>query len=318
MAQDLNVAGEDYLGVPGINLRKINGGTVYFPDVSGITAEAADVLAPKVIVDKYGNPIAGTMLNIGAVSVDLTPALSPYTVAEGYHNGLGRIRVAAGSAGTPTAIKSAPLNHSVLITPNVVNEEGYIAGGSKNGTPVLVQASELVSGSQTFAANGTFDVTNLAEAIINVAGNSGLPYETGTFSPEADISRPSISFVGQHSEAPVLVAMSDTKNTPNPTNNSNMLFTFFDMYKLWGYGVPYSGEAYRWAFIACAYRSTSSTSLSTNGTLTQFNSDDTGTSTNAYTRYWVDSSGFRPYSSSGSRYWRAGRTYKWIAIWKAA
>ena len=45
---------------------------------------------------------------------------------------------------------------------------GYITGGTKTGTAVSVSASELVSGSETKTANGTYDVTNLAELVVNV------------------------------------------------------------------------------------------------------------------------------------------------------
>ena len=42
--------------------------------------------------------------------------------------------VAAGSAGTPTAAKSAVNNHALTVTPSVTNTAGYISGGTKTGT----------------------------------------------------------------------------------------------------------------------------------------------------------------------------------------
>ena len=80
--------------------------------------------------------------------------------------------VAAGTAGTPTASKGSVSNHAVTVTPSVTNTGGYIAGGTKTGTGVTVQASELVSGSETKTANGTYDVTNLAQVVVNVSGGS--------------------------------------------------------------------------------------------------------------------------------------------------
>ena len=47
-----------------------------------------------------------------------------------------------------------------------------------------------------------------------------------------------------------------------------------------------------------------------------YNSDDTHSSGSSYPRYYVNTNEFKPYTSSSSRYWRAGRTYKWFAIWK--
>lgn len=80
--------------------------------------------------------------------------------------------VPSGTAGTPTATKGTVSNHSVSVTPSVTNATGYITGGTKTGTAVTVSASELVSGSQTKTANGTYDVTNLAELVVNVSGGS--------------------------------------------------------------------------------------------------------------------------------------------------
>ena len=90
-------------------------------------------------------------------------------------------KVQDGTAGTPTASKGAVSNHQVTVTPSVVNSEGYIAGGTKTGTGVTVSASELVSGSETKTQNGTYDVTNLAELVVNVSGGGGsLSYDTKT------------------------------------------------------------------------------------------------------------------------------------------
>lgn len=80
--------------------------------------------------------------------------------------------VADGTAGTPTATKGTVSNHSVSITPSVTNTTGYITGSTKTGTAVSVSASELVSGSETKTSNGTYDVTNLAELVVNVSGGS--------------------------------------------------------------------------------------------------------------------------------------------------
>lgn len=78
----------------------------------------------------------------------------------------------SGTAGTPTATKGTVSNHSVSVTPTVTNTTGYITGGTKTGTAVTVTASELVSGSETKTSNGTYDVTNLAELVVNVPSSS--------------------------------------------------------------------------------------------------------------------------------------------------
>ena len=105
----------------------------------------------------------------------ITPSTSTQTaVAKGKFT-IGAVTVAAmptGTAGTPTATKGTVTNHAISITPSVTNTTGYITGSTKTGTAVTVSASELVSGSETKTSNGTYDVTNLAELVVNVSSSS--------------------------------------------------------------------------------------------------------------------------------------------------
>lgn len=77
--------------------------------------------------------------------------------------------IPSGTAGTPSASKGSVSNHSVSVTPSVTNTTGWITGSAKTGTAVTVSASELVSGSETKTANGTYDVTNLASVVVNLS-----------------------------------------------------------------------------------------------------------------------------------------------------
>lgn len=88
------------------------------------------------------------------------------------------IPIKPGTEGIPVATKGTVSNHSIVVTPSVENAEGYIEGGTKNGTPVTVTASELVSGSETKTENGTYDVTNLASLVVNCPTGSGIQYST--------------------------------------------------------------------------------------------------------------------------------------------
>ena len=106
----------------------------------------------------------------------VAPTTSQQTVqADSGYDGLDTVTVNAmpsGTAGTPTATKGTVSNHQVSITPSVTNTSGYITGSTKTGTAVTVSASELVSGSETKTENGTYDVTNLAQLVVNVASGS--------------------------------------------------------------------------------------------------------------------------------------------------
>lgn len=111
----------------------------------------------------------------------VTPTTSQQNVsADSGYTGLGTVTVEAmpsGTEGTPTATKGTVANHSVDITPSVTNVEGYIQGGTKNGSSVKVSASELVSGTLEIDSSGTKDVTNY-ENVSVPSGSEGTPTAT--------------------------------------------------------------------------------------------------------------------------------------------
>ena len=85
-------------------------------------------------------------------------------------------------------------NHQVSITPTVTNVSGYIDGGTKNGTAITVSASELVSGTQTFTTNNTYDVTTLSSVVVQVTGN--MVEGTFTTPSTSGVSSISIPYTG--------------------------------------------------------------------------------------------------------------------------
>lgn len=132
------------------------------------------------------NAISSSYVGSGIIrrsSSDLTTSGATVSVPSGYYAGDGSKTVVSGTAGTPTATKGTVSNHSVSVTPSVTNTSGYIEGSTKTGTAVTVSASELVSGSETKTSNGTYDVTNLAELVVNVGKT-----KTGTFTGTGSIT----------------------------------------------------------------------------------------------------------------------------------
>ena len=119
--------------------------------------------------DEYGEYTYYNAVPSGTI---ITPTTSAQTIGDENTMMEGAVTVAAmptGTAGTPSASKGTVSNHSISVTPSVTNTTGYITGGTKTGTAVTVSASELVSGSQTFTSNNTYDVTNLASVVVNVS-----------------------------------------------------------------------------------------------------------------------------------------------------
>lgn len=146
-------------------------------------------------------------------------------------------------------------------------------------------------------------------------GGGSYEYESGTYEPESDVARPTISFSNTHTVPPTYLSIYDVTDDEIQPSNSCVAMNFIDMYRLFNGSYMYSATALRYGTVQYIYRGTSTTSLSTGTTHFSYNSDNTTSSSTSYPRYWVSIDGFRPYCQSTSRYWRAGRTYKWFAIW---
>ena len=154
-------------------------------------------------------------------SSDLTSSGATVTAPAGYYASSASKSVASGTAGTPTATKGSVSNHSISVTPSVTNTTGYITGGTKTGTAVTVSASELVSGSETKTANGTYDVTNLAELVVNVPSSGGASnFVSGTFTTQssAGVQSVTIPYTGSgYPIAAMVVVEGGAYNSSNTT-----------------------------------------------------------------------------------------------------
>lgn len=144
-----------------------------------VTAPSGKAYSPVTTNVPTGTARSASDVNVSGASV---------TVPAGLYSNPVTKSVASGTAGTPSASKGTVSNHSVQITPSVTNVTGYITGGTKSGTPVTVSASELVSGSETKTANGTYDVTNLASLVVNVQGSGSANVKSGTLTVASDVN----------------------------------------------------------------------------------------------------------------------------------
>ena len=217
--------------------------------------------------------------------------------------------VPSGTEGTPTATKGTVSSHSIAITPSVTNTAGYISGGTKTGTAVSVSASELVSGNLPITQNGNnIDCANYSTVSVNVSGGvGGLEYEAGIWTPSTDTADYTISFTGTHTVAPFFYLINDSEGEYYTEANSNIQVRFVCPYLL-GVDLYITGTNIQYATVASQYRGTSTTSFSSaNATVT--------TNGSAVLSDYATSTGIRAYTNATSRYWRAGRAYKWIAVW---
>ena len=76
-----------------------------YQNVSGVTAMAADVRSPKIIVTKDGSTVAGTMPDNGAATGTIDGlVVDEYIIPEGYHNGTGKVYLTSAIADALAAL----------------------------------------------------------------------------------------------------------------------------------------------------------------------------------------------------------------------
>ena len=129
-------------------------------DLDVITAGVPDVLTGKVIVDKDGNPLTGTMANNGAVSQALNAGGS-YTVPVGYHNGSGKVTANSLASQTSATAAAAQILSPYTAWVNGSKLTGSIA--SLAGQTITPNASQ-----QTVSSSGKYMTGNV---VVNAVSN---------------------------------------------------------------------------------------------------------------------------------------------------
>lgn len=156
-SQQSITADNGYYGLSGVTVAAI---PEAYQDVSSVTATAADVLSPKIVVLSDGTPTAGTMVNNGAVSktLDATTNNQTYTVPAGYHSGLGTVDIVLE---TKTA---TPTTSSQNITPTTGKVLGKVTVAAipsnfKDTTNVDATAGDVLSGKTIVTGSGDVEGT---------------------------------------------------------------------------------------------------------------------------------------------------------------
>ena len=133
---------------------------------------------------------------------------------------------------------------------------------------------------------------------------SGLEYEEGTWTPSEDsnfLTSP-ISFTNVHTDRPFYVLIADVDGT-EASAYSVLYWAFIDWYDAFGSYI-YSNESVN-QYARRQYGYKTSSQATHGGSVFTFEQDMSD---------YVTSNGFIPQMST-TYYWRAGRTYKWIAVW---
>ena len=276
--------------------------TVYSPVVVNSVSQGSATTPATTIT---ANPTI-TLSSSGLITAtaSATQSVTP-TISAGY--------VSSGTAGTITVSGS---NTSQLSTQAAQTIH-------PSTTAQSISSGKYLTGAQTISAVTLSNLTagNIKKDVVVKIGDSsdddcvasvtgtyegsgggGLVYETGTWTPTEDVADTTISFANSHTTAPLFVMICDS-STDNLTENSNYFSSLSDQYGFIGFAYVKGNYA---RYGVNVYGFASSTGLS--GTFSSMGSE---TSYNSY----FSSLGFRAYGGATSRYWRSGRTYKWIAVW---
>ena len=144
------------------------------PDEAVLQEKSVDPTTEQQVVEPDEGKDGLSRVRVGAISpvksaADLTANGDTVTVPAGWYEQQAQKAVAAGSEGTPSATKGPVSNHKVSVTPSVTNGAGYIAGGTKTGTPVEVTVAELESGTKEISENGSdIDVSGYSKVDVDV------------------------------------------------------------------------------------------------------------------------------------------------------
>lgn len=207
-----------------------------------------------------------------------------------------------------TAGASDVASGKYFYTSSGVKTEGTASGGS----------ATLIT--KNITANGTYNASSdnadgYSSVTVSVSGGGGLVYETGTWTPSEDVATYVISFANTHTEPPFFYIVSDATGSYSNATNTGYATWFVDWHHLFGEAIYETASSLKYSEYRSRYKG-SSDSISGGGAMLNYPYTDSGDSSATYPRYFATETGIRAYASSTARYWRAGRTYKWIAVWK--
>ena len=162
-----------------------------------------------------------------------------------------------------------------------------------------------------------------------IFGAGGLTYESGTYTPTQHETRPTISFSDTHSTPPFLVMMALDEGSSSTESRPYSLhvWSYVDVITANSVGYPgaysYTAPQPLAAFVSGGYCRENSThgqwsTLNLDTSIRVQNGPSVSTDTsNAYSRYFVTETGFRPScTNSYTSQVAAGANYTWYAIWK--
>lgn len=218
-------------------LTKAGGGT----DLDAVTATAADIVAPNVIVGQDGEPITGTMVDRGNwnVSVGMNESI---TIPGGRHGGDGKVsgpNVTQRGAWT----NRLGVNGKVIVPEGYHNGKGYVdqaltTMGAQTVTPgnsqkVVSCSGKYMTGNVTVPAVANLTAANIKKGV-NVGGVVGT-WEGYVANP-TDLYYNGVNNAGLKSAWSEEANVFDSNQITRPANTSTSLSLYTTIaYNLTGY-----------------------------------------------------------------------------------
>ena len=205
---------------------------------------------------------------------------------------IGQIQTGGGGAGAISIVDTPDSAGGTVRTITAVDISGD-----------TVTAAHLEQGYTAHDAQG-----NAITGTLEPGGGGGLEYETGTWTPASDVSSQLLYFQNTHSQCPIIDVTGNT-----PASNSILAQAVIDWSKFAEEPIfstdstSYYGREQHYYY--------NGSSATAGGTGISYPSSNPGDSTSSYARFWATETYFHANINSNSRYWRSGRTYKWIAVW---
>ena len=163
-----------------------------------------------------------------------------------------------------------------------------------DATPATATAADILAPKTAMLADGVLTTGT------GSGGGGGLEYETGTFTPTGDVATVEITFANSHTVAPLFVLVADETTVALAGNAAVAMINYNAFLE-----APLTSNSNRYA--TKVYISVNSDgagfSLGTSNANTVANLNNFVTNTTFYA------------ATDGTRLWRTGKTYKWIAVW---
>ena len=232
------------------------------------------------------------------------------------YNGVESVTFPTSPSGTATFFE---VSDTTATASDVLNSKYfYTAAGVKTQGTGTAPSPTLITKSIT--ANGTYNASSdnadgYSSVTVSVSGSgSGLVYESGTWEPSQDEYLHLQYFSNIHSTAPMFFSVSDATGTASDTTYDNFDLTYVNFEQAVGSGGASTSSQTIYGLVGMRYKTSSTNTQGATNVITVPLSQSDG-STSGHPTFWATNEYIKFNTTSNARYWRAGRTYKWIAVW---